>query len=465
MKSISEHTLIIKQSHLDFGKIENLPEGVLVIAAGLTGFQQTGGHWEVVDDEYPTAVFEGEMVARPEDRICPHCGAPMRIHSHPITSVTHVSGGCMHQRIDVRRTRMYCPVCCETTMRELPFVSADHRITLHEEQWTEQLLQMGLTLKETAALAGLHPHTVKSIDMARLQALYTEDGKLKKPDEPALTLLVDEFKLANGPEYATMILDGDTGKALWLQKGKTKKVIYDFMEFVGEEFMLGVQAVASDMNASYGNAFREWYPHIDVVYDLFHIVKNYNEMVLDATRKKEQERLMREGRVEEARSISGAKFILLSHPETLEKKDAKAGQIRRKGSKLFCSDDKICTGDRVEKLEKILSENTALFTAYYIREDLVNAYRTAQSGQEMAAAMIDIICLCRETGSRHFERFANLLEKHLDGIITYPVHHISTGRIEGMNRKIKTIRREAYGLPDDDYFFLKVMDASRRKAA
>ena len=39
---------------------------------------------------------------------------------------------------------------------------------------------------------------------------------------------------------------------------------------------------------------------------------------------------------------------------------------------------------------------------------------------------------------------------------------IASGKIEGINNKIKVIRNQAYGIPDDEYFFLKVMDASRR---
>ncbi len=38
---------------------------------------------------------------------------------------------------------------------------------------------------------------------------------------------------------------------------------------------------------------------------------------------------------------------------------------------------------------------------------------------------------------------------------------ISSGMIEGINNKIKTLRRQAYGYPDYEYFFLKLFDLSR----
>ena len=73
-----------------------------------------------------------------------------------------------------------------------------------------------------------------------------------------------------------------------------------------------------------------------------------------------------------------------------------------------------------------------------------------------------IIRICRATGNKHFIWFANLLENHLDGILTYAKHRISSGKVEGTNNMIKSLRRKGYGYPDDDYFFLKIMDSSRR---
>lgn len=50
-----------------------------------------------------------------------------------------------------------------------------------------------------------------------------------------------------------------------------------------------------------------------------------------------------------------------------------------------------------------------------------------------------------------------------EGIIAHATYKISAGKIEGINQKIKTLRRHGYGYPDDEYFFLKIMDASRKK--
>jgi transposase len=61
--------------------------------------------------------------------------------------------------------------------------------------------------------------------------------------------------------------------------------------------------------------------------------------------------------------------------------------------------------------------------------------------------------------------FGRMLENHFDGIIAHARFRISAGKIEDINNRIKTIRRMGYGYPDDEYFFLKLIDMSRSKDA
>ena len=66
------------------------------------------------------------------------------------------------------------------------------------------------------------------------------------------------------------------------------------------------------------------------------------------------------------------------------------------------------------------------------------------------------------TSNPHLLWFGRLLNNHFEGIIAHATYNISAGKIEGINNKIKTLRRQGYGYPDDDYFFLKLFDASRK---
>ena len=91
------------------------------------------------------------------------------------------------------------------------------------------------------------------------------------------------------------IIDLETGHILWVQEGKKKQVVYDFIDHVGLKWMDGVEAVACDMNSDFQEAFEEKCPHIQPVFDHFHIIKNFNDKVISQVRKDEQKRLLAEG--------------------------------------------------------------------------------------------------------------------------------------------------------------------------
>ncbi len=46
------------------------------------------------------------------------------------------------------------------------------------------------------------------------------------------------------------------------------------------------------------------------------------------------------------------------------------------------------------------------------------------------------------------------------GILAYFTHRITNGVAEGINNKIKVIKRRSYGFRDMDYFFLKILRAT-----
>lgn len=148
---------------------------------------------------------------------------------------------------------------------------------------------------------------------------------------------------------------------------------------------------------------------------------------------------------------------------TLQKKDEDAESERaiHKSNPLFKTEDIKRKSGNEAKYDTFLKENKLLFTLGLINEKLSAAY-TMTDEVKMADAISDIIVICQATGNKHLLWFYNLLDQHLEGIIAHATYKISAGKIEGINQKSKTLRRHGYGYPDDEYFFLKIMDMSRR---
>lgn len=61
-----------------------------------------------------------------------------------------------------------------------------------------------------------------------------DDKKLRKPQDYCRFLGIDEFKLHDGHKYATHIINMETGRILWIARGKSKQAVYDFIDYVGE---------------------------------------------------------------------------------------------------------------------------------------------------------------------------------------------------------------------------------------
>ena len=106
-----------------------------------------------------------------------------------------------------------------------------------------------MTLKEVSHITGIQKNVVKDIDKSRLESLYVTVDKnghmiLNWPEQQAGYIGIDKFKLYDGYRYATLIMDMESGCILWLEAGKKKKVVYDFIEYIGLEWMSKAEAVS-----------------------------------------------------------------------------------------------------------------------------------------------------------------------------------------------------------------------------
>ena len=370
-------------------------------------------------------VLEGE-IENPCTEYCFNCNCVMHVHSRQTRSLRHIPFGNTLTELRFIQNRYFCQHCHATRNQLIPFKAKEHFITTELESYAGKLLAFGLTNKEVSEITGLNKNIIKAIDLKRLKDLYTIDGEtLIAPEEQARFLGVDEFKLHNGHKYATVIVNLENGHILWIAHGKKKEVVFSFIEHVGEEWMDGVEAVACDMNSDFQEAFEEKCQHIQVVFDYFHIIKNFNDKVISETREGEQ------------------------------------GKVIEKSGEIFRRNEVVRKTGYIDLYESLIRENKLLFTVDLIKEKLSAAYALTDE-VKMAGAVSEIMALCHGTGNDHFLWFERLLDRHFEGIIAHATYKISTGRLEGINNKIKTLRRQGYGYPDDDYFFLKLFDASRK---
>lgn len=435
----------------------------LRIPSYLYGFHNTETTEETTKSGRSVFVHYGSLEVCAEERFCEHCGGCMHINDHPDITLQHLPVGDHLSTLRMPHNQLRCPHCGATKGQHISFKADRHRMTEQLYQYTRDLLALNtFTNKQVSTITGLGKNVVKQIDLQRLKDRYTRDEKLMKPENQARLLGIDEFSLHKGHRYATIIIDLETGYILWIAHGKKKQVVYDFIDHVGLAWMDGVEAVACDMNSDFQEAFEARCPHIQPVFDYFHIVKNFNDKVVNEVRRAEQRRLLEEGDIEAAQSLKRTRYILTSSRSTLQQKDTEAaeGKVLRKGNELFGTENIVRKGGLEQKYDDLLAQNKLLFTLDFVKEKLADAY-AERDEPRMAEKITDIIDLCEATDCKPLRWFGRLLTNHFEGIIAHATYPISSGKVEGTNQRIKTLRRQGYGYPDDEYFFLKLFDMSR----
>lgn len=437
---------------------------IIMASLGLASFDVTvQPHLCTSRSGKEVTVTEGELNT-PLPRVCPECGGRMDRHDRHAVCVQGlpVLGRIHLLRVWVSRCR--CRRCGHVESQKAGFVAQGHRITRRLERLIGLELACGHTLKQVAWKYNVHPSVVKDIDRRRLERRFKD----RRPHR-CRYLAVDEFLLHRGHRYATVFLDLESGDVLWCCEGKDMGAVERFARYVGKRWLDGLEAVAMDMNASYDSAFRALCPHVKVCYDFFHLVKLGNDCMVSRLRRRRQRELLEGGDQAGYRLYKSCRFIVLSRPETIRKRDRQAHEenLLLRGRILAGSiprNTRLRREDRCLRLERLLEENGALYRCYLLVDQLRGAFtsRDTRDPQLLRERFQAWLRLARHSGVPEALAFADTVERHLEGIIDAIVLGLSTGRLEGTNNMIKTTRRCAYGFRDTQYFFYKIYENSRK---
>jgi transposase len=279
-----------------------------------------------------------------------------------------------------------------------------------------------MTVSDVARHYGLDWKTVKNIDKAFLEDQYGQT------DYEGLRLLaVDEIAIKKGQRYMTVVIDYVTGRVVWMGNDRKKETLDAFFAGMSDEQKARVEAVAMDMWRPYITSVSQAVPNAKIVFDLYHVVASFNK-VIDAVRLRE----FRTASKEHKDVYKGAKFLLLKR------------HIRLK--------------EHREHLASLLRLNGTLLKMVVLRDLLPRIWGYQYRG--CAARALDDWCgQARTIDHPDVMAFVRMLESHQEGILNHCDHPIHTSKLEGINNKIKVIKRDAYGYHDERYFSLKVKQA------
>ena len=356
---------------------------------------------------------------------CSGCGGVVdRVHEVTERWVRDLPAWGAETRLLVHLRRMKCDLC-GTSMEEVPWLSPYARMTKRLAESVARLCR-DVPIRQVAEHYGLSWDQVKRVHKAYL------NKTLGAPDLSGVTEIgMDEFAIRKGHRYATVIVEPRTRRVLWVGHGHGREDIRPFFELLGPEGRERIEAAVMDMWEPYEQEVRAQCPQAEIVYDLFHVKSKFGREVVDRVRVDEANRL--KGDKKGRKIVKGARWVLLRNPENLRRKD------------------------RV-RLKELLAANARLAKVYLLKEDLAHLWDYKYEG---AARRFWEDWYNRAIRSRigPLKEFARKLKSRLPGILSHCRHPLNTSVLEGMNNKIKVLKRMAYGFRDDEYFFLRIREA------
>lgn len=361
----------------------------------------------------------------PQGLRCGRCGQPSQgLHERVQRSIRDlpIVGRTVWLQVHLMRV---CCQRCGTGMQQVAWLDRHARMTRRLAQAVAQWCAK-LPVKHVAAMFDLHWSTVREIDRRRLQALVQA-----LPEPQPRRLVMDEFALYKGHRYASVVLDADTRRVLWIGEGRSRAAVRPFFESLGRRGCARIEAVAMDMNTAFDLEVRSHCPGARIVYDLFHVVAKYGREVISRVRVDAANRLRQDKPAR--RVVKQSHWLLLRNRANLR------------------------DHERV-RLDEVLAANRPLLTVYVMAEQLKELWR-ASCPWQWRRLWNDWLAQARDSQIPALMQFANRLRPYWRGIVSrvrWPMH---TGQLEGINNKIKLIKRQAFGFRDADYFFLKIKAA------
>jgi transposase len=234
---------------------------------------------------------------------------------------------------------------------------------------------------------------------------------------------VDEMSVRKGHEYISVFADLVARRVLFATEGKDQETWTKFVEALEKHngHRHAITQASMDMSPAYQSGVTQNCRNAQVVFDKFHVIKNANEAV-DKVRRAEV-RLGGQGVWEALRK---SQWLWRKNPENL-------------------------TDHEQARLTKIKDKNLGTAKAYQMRLVLQDIYRSADAAT--ARHRFKVWCRWVRWAARFYRadllgpmvKLAQMVEKHLAGILAHWKSGITNAFMEGLNSVFSGTKRRARG--------------------
>jgi transposase len=338
-------------------------------------------------------------------------------------------------------------LCRAVLEADAPRVSCpEHGVVVAHVPWARHGVGHTLVFDQTVAWFATQMSKTAATELLRIgwrtvgaivERFWADCEKLQDRFAGVRRLGIDEVSYKRGQRYLTVVVDHDTGHLLWAAPGRDSATLQQFFDLLGPARCALITHVSADGAPYISTVVKDKCPNAVRCADPFHVVAWATE-ALDKLRRitfrKAQQKSRRAAvsrmeqgsnpvttaaaEVDPVKALTGARLALLKNPEDL-------------------------TENQHAKLRWIALTDPDLHRAYQLKEGLRLVFKLPL--EPATGALDNWIELARTSGIGLFATLSRQITRHRASILAAIEHHMSNGRVESVNGKIRLITRIAFG--------------------
>ena len=339
-----------------------------------------------------------------EEVKCNYCGSLTdELHQTNNVLVRDLSISGQMAYLKVPRRKFYCKNCQRFFTENLEFMEARRKYTVRYEEYIYGRVNVSSVEQVSRE---------ESLSWDQVNGIYQRQCEVKKKDWQGVKYVgMDEIAKRKGHQnFVTVLGDIEKGELIEVIDSHQQDKIIEVLMEKELEVREGVEQVSVDMWGGFPKVIEKVFPNAVIVTDRFHVMKAVNE---ELNKIRKQTRLNVK--------IKGEKWLLLKNKEDLKEEE-------------------------LEKLELVLKQSARLRKAYEYKESFREIYEKVNEKEEGRLKFTEWL----ENAKSIYTDVISTIRRNLDSICNYFLSRTTNGAMEGINNRLKLIKRQAYGFMNFD---------------
>lgn len=368
-----------------------------------------------------------------KESVCPRCRTKsQRLHQNHRYIVKDLPWGEKPVYLEINRRQFKCEKCQKPFSEELDFIGKRRTYT---KRLANQIIKEVLD-NDINSVASKGVVTTEEIERMLKDA---ESELIESKPSSVKRLGIDEIALIKGQgKYCAVLIDLDKSELLAILPSRKQEDIRKVLMGWGLQVLEQIEEVSIDLWQGYKSLVTEMMPNAQVVADRFHVMVQINKE-LDTARKREK------------RNVENAIKNSKNEQEKLEKETILEGLNKSKYVLLKNGED--LNDEQRIKLNQVKQVSPSLKIMYELKEKIRRIFNKTKDW--LKGLYKFSIWLLR--AKDHYPTSHNTIVRWLDEIIAYFDNRTTSGVVEGINNKLKLIKRSAYGFRNFDNFRLRCL--------